>query len=216
MVDHYLQRQILEKLAFADRLRFSELLPPEIGNNAFNYHLKQLLGQGLVTKTADGYQLTATGLDYVDRLSLDLHRPRQQPKLVLWLALRRSNGDWLLARRLTQPDVGRVGLVTGKRHLGESSVEQQRREASQQLGIDLSAELRGWADVRLRSKDRLGHFVGPVYRADYEGEAPKPSRKYQYFWGRAEMADLAGSRQILDRLDDGGGLFEVSLDLTAD
>jgi len=90
---HQLQRHILSRLINLGSGRYRDLKPKEVDGNLFTYHLKQLLDARLVEKSANIYKLTASGLQYVDRLSLTDYKPRVQPKIVSLLALRNQRRD---------------------------------------------------------------------------------------------------------------------------
>ena len=50
---HFIQREILRKLLFTDIARFSELQIENVESNLVNFHISQLIKDGLVTKTSD-------------------------------------------------------------------------------------------------------------------------------------------------------------------
>ncbi|MCA9318231.1 hypothetical protein KDA06_01160 [Candidatus Saccharibacteria bacterium] len=62
MIEHHIQRQILRLLGTHEQARFTDIRPEGLENNAFQYHLRQLVAWGLVSKNTDGtYTLTSKG-----------------------------------------------------------------------------------------------------------------------------------------------------------
>ena len=71
----HIQRDIIARLKNADSLRFSQLKPhQDIPNDLYNYHLKQLIGDGLIEKIETRYQLSAAGKQHV----ADVHHTSDQ------------------------------------------------------------------------------------------------------------------------------------------
>jgi hypothetical protein len=66
-IDHFLQADILNKLAAAEGpIRFSDLKQDGIENSLFMYHTNKLIGRGLVDKTDTGFTLTLKGVRWVN------------------------------------------------------------------------------------------------------------------------------------------------------
>jgi len=66
-IDHFLQADILSKLALSERpIRFSELKEDGIDNSLFMYHANKLITRGLVEKSDDGFTLTLKGVRWVN------------------------------------------------------------------------------------------------------------------------------------------------------
>lgn len=69
---HSIQIKILQKLLFADRLRYSEVRPvKDIENNKLSFHLKKLIEEGFVEKRDEYYLLTNTGKEFANRIGTD-------------------------------------------------------------------------------------------------------------------------------------------------
>ncbi len=65
-MNHHIQRSILDQLARCTTARYSQLKPTQLSGNVFNYHLSQLVRDGLVQKMDSGaYQLSPLGLDAI-------------------------------------------------------------------------------------------------------------------------------------------------------
>jgi len=215
MADHHIQRQILERLAFAPTRSFTELKPDDLANNAFSYHLKQLLAEKLVQKQGEAYGLTVEGQRYVDKYSLATHRPRQQPKVICQIVLRNRNGEYLLARHKRQPFLEKWAFWSGKQHFGESSGMHAQRELIEQLGKSCELTQKGFIDFRISNEELVSHVVGPVYAGNFDGEAPAATAKFAYAWhGSLDGLELVpGTAEILQALTSGSDNFFLSLDL---
>jgi ADP-ribose pyrophosphatase YjhB (NUDIX family) len=184
---HHLQKDILQRLAYAKSLRFSELKPDGLESNIFMYHLKQLISAGAVEKSDGAYLLTSEGLYYADRLSLSQGRMRDQPKIVSWLHVTDAAGNALLWRRAKQPFIDHVDAVQGKLHLGETLQQAATRELAEKTGLsNVPLALRGSVLVAYRQN---GVLVSQVFAHIFEGASGQirpaliASEQGDVFWG---------------------------------
>lgn len=136
---HEFQKLLLKKLATTPSLRFNELLIAELESEHMNYHLKKLVGLGLVKKKNSIYSLTDAGKDYSSLMDDEVELIEKQPKtsVLLHAVRQRASGDveHLLSRRLRQPYFGKVGRLTGKVRFGESLQEAAARELYEETGL---------------------------------------------------------------------------------
>jgi ADP-ribose pyrophosphatase YjhB (NUDIX family) len=183
---HHLQRQIIERLTYADSLRFSDLKPAELESNIFMYHIRQLQKLGLVDKDETGkYKLSIAGLTYVDSISFTSLKVRKQPKLISILAVKNQRGEWLLAKRKIQPYIGEYMFVSGKQHFGESSKDHAARELHEKTGMQIPLELRGFIDIQISSSEGtlMTHILGGVYVGTCENNGfPQDTPKFAFEW----------------------------------
>lgn len=222
MVEHYIQRRILECLTRYEQRRFSELKPPGLENNSFMYHLTQLQKRGYITKSAMGYQLSAKGLQYVDNLQARTQKPHIQPKVIAIIILEHPDGSYMLVRRKQQPYIGEHMFYSGSQHFGESFLEQPVRELTS-LGLDVGAmTYRGLADIRINHEaDILTHVIGHIHTAHYDGALPHDTDRYDFIWHTFNDADtlpmLAGTREIHQQLQKSGILaIEINQEIAQD
>ena len=109
------------------------------------------------------------------RLPRSLHCPSCglrayfNPKPVACVVARDAAGGVVLIRRAHDPGAGRWSMPGGFVDLGESVEEAARREAKEELEIDI--ELTGLVGVYSRPRDRV---VLVVYEATLDGE-PRPT-----------------------------------------
>jgi 8-oxo-dGTP pyrophosphatase MutT (NUDIX family) len=191
---HRLQQHILQQLIMNQQLRYADIKPREVEGNLFMYHLRQLMKDGLVEKTATGrYQLTARGKLYSDRLSLKSLTPRVQPRIVTLMAVEGSDGRWLWYRRKRQPLIHRIGFPYGKIHIGESVQQAAARELKEKTGLEAELQHRG-----------------DGYATTYEGSEPVSEILFHLFYGSNPRG------QLLERSTIGEPFWAHPEDLEAD
>lgn len=219
MIEHHIQKDIIERLSMAPELRFSELKPSELESNSFMYHLKQLIVSNYVAKTQTGYTLDKKGLTYVDQLSFVESRPRKQPKILGIVVLRNKKGEYVLAKRKLQPFIGTLLFPGGKQHFGESPEAHIKRELQEQFSVECAPIRRGLVDQRSYIDEVLiSHVLGHVYEMVYEGPLPKESSKFVYEWAQVEDHKnlYPGTYELFKALETEKKLFFLSLDVTTD
>lgn len=211
MIEHHIQREILERLTHAATQRFSELKPKGMESNIFMYHLKQLTKAGFVEKDAAAYRLASKGLSYVDGLSTENHRPRQQPKLIAIIALHNGAGQWLLAERKIQPYIGTLMFPSGKQHRGETSAQHATRELYEKTGLSgVPLIYRGTAEVQISNREGtlLTHVVAMVYEGVIASDIlPPETDRFRYAWHdftRPTARLMPGTQEISKRLQKPG------------
>lgn len=219
MIEHHIQKEILDRLSQASELRFSELKPKELESNAFLYHVNLLIKQEYIEKSDTKYRLSPKGLTYVDGLSLKNSNPRKQPKILCVLVLRNKNGDYLLARRKYQPFIGTLLFPGGKQHYGESPEAHVSRELKEQFGLAGEPVRRGVVDQRTYLTGRLiTHVLALVYCLDFDGSAPADTKKFHYQWVNLKDATelYPGTVELYQQLQQHSDSFFLSLDVNAD
>lgn len=221
MIEHHIQKDILLRLSKAPSLRFSELKPSDLESNLFMYHLKQLQSQKLVEKIAEGYRLSDGGLAYIDGFSFHTLKPRKQPKLISILAVRNAHGEWLMAERKYQPYIGQYMFVSGKQHLGEDPDTHAARELHEKLQMDIPLKRRGMSDIRIYRGERLiTHVTAHIYEGRVDTDTlPPDTDQFAFTWVAPDdntLKMLAGTREIIDRLETEAELFFMSLDARDD
>jgi ADP-ribose pyrophosphatase YjhB (NUDIX family) len=177
---HRLQQHILQQLILNPQLRYADIKPREVEGNLFMYHLKQLIGEGLVEKCENGkYRLTPKGMAYVDKLSLASLTPRVQPRIVTLIAVEDGSGQWLLYRRKRQPLINTIGFPYGKIHLGETVHKAAERELLEKTGLTAKLEHRG-----------------DGYATVFEGTDPVSEILFHLFYGTKPQGELIEKSHI--------------------
>lgn len=134
---HTIQIQILKELLFKPIARFADLNTTELTNDHFTFHLKQLVNQGLVSKSEKGYELTSEGMELAGRVDIDQIEIVSQPKIGIAACVLKIEGGKqfvLLNKRLKNQALGLVGLHTEKVKLGEKLTDTLERCIAKEVG----------------------------------------------------------------------------------
>lgn len=182
---HQYEGHILKKMMLGDVLRYRDLKPKDIESNLFIYHLKNLIKKGLIEKITGGYKLTATGLRFVDKISLSRFKQRFQPKIVNVVIVKNKKGEYLLYFSKRQPFYGLIGFPFGKIHFGEKLIESANRELKEKTGFSAKLEHSGAIYLRIyKNKELVSHMLCHVFLArDLQGALISDSEAGIYKWG---------------------------------
>lgn len=160
MIQHHIQQAIVAKLATNKTLRFSELQPEDIDNKLFDYHLKQLIASKIVAKNSSGeYELTPYGRKIGVSARLNMKDRLDRAYSVLFLIIRRKNGDWLLYRRKSHPLIDRVGFMHARPSWSETIFETATRVTKENTGLTASFKVCGHGYFRVFEGDNLESFT---------------------------------------------------------
>ncbi|MEK7472099.1 MAG: NUDIX hydrolase [Patescibacteria group bacterium] len=185
MIQHHIQQAIVAKLATNQTLRFSELQPEEIDNKLFDYHLKQLIASKIVKKSSDGeYELTPYGRKIGVSARLNMKDRLDRAFSVLFLIIRRKNGDWLLYRRKSHPLIGRVGFMHARPSWSETILGTATRVTKEQTGLTASFKVCGHGYFRVFEGENLESFTHftLLVAEDVDGELEVNDEFAEYEW----------------------------------
>jgi hypothetical protein len=186
MLDHYLQRSMVYRLALTNSLRFSELKPDTIENKLFTYHLKKVVAAGLVAKQENGtYALTPEGRRLGTRVLDKQLAVIDQPESVLFLAVRRkSDKAWLLYRRKTHPLLGKIGFMHCTPRADTSTEAEAAKACRAKTGLKASFTVLGGGYFRVFRAKELESFTHYTLLVsnDAEGELEQNDEFAEYFW----------------------------------
>lgn len=209
---HFIRKEILKKLMFKTKLRFSELQIEEITSKHFNYHLKELIKEGLIVKDVQYYILTNKGKDFIGKLDERGMKLEKQPKVSVAIIVTREgkNGkELLLSKRLKQPYYGKVGGFTGKVRFGESFKQAARRELKEEAGLTGKFRLAG-------VKRKFGFSEGECIQdqvmvffhvTDTKGDLIEKTQESENFW--QEYKDM---KKRTDMYSTASGFIDFTLD----
>jgi len=170
-IQHHIERSILRKLTTQASAHFSEMRPMIVDSNLYSYHLKKLVKRGLVVQSGRDYMLSARGLAYVDKISMDDFRTTShlQPKIVTSIILKNEDNQILLTKRAKQPFIGLWSLPMGKVHIEDATVgKAAEREIAEKTGLEL-ADLRHVGDCYLKTMqgpDMISNLLTHVFIKD--------------------------------------------------
>lgn len=187
---HRIDRFIFTQLLTHETQKFSQLKPPGIEGNTLTYRLRRLQKEGLVTKTPQGqYELTPEGRFFTDRLNFQRFTPRQLPRSISLLVVRRGD-EWLLHRRLIHPLRDLMGLPHSNIRSGESVIATAQQRLEEMTGLRTKFIYRGggyltfYRDGKLESFNQVNILEND---GEVKGSLRAPSREIvtgTYFWQR--------------------------------
>lgn len=196
---HHIQRDIINSLAYASPLRFSQLQPKRIPNNTFSYHLKKLIETGYIMATAEGYIPTRKAqktLPYSDYRGWRAKRPSS----LIFLYVTNMLGEVLLLKRPIRPYKDWLGLVSGPIFTNETMEQAALRELEDKVGIHASVdELRSHGVLSFRYvepvlNDTFIHAISFIYSYTYTGTPEAFLRneleRGALLWSRLDHADI--------------------------
>lgn len=135
---HDVQISILKELLFNPRARFSQLNKLHLPNDHFTFHLKRLIAEGLIAKTANRYELTTTGKEFAGRMDTANLKLERQAKIDVALhpmKIAKGKALHLVHKRLKQPFLNWYGSISGKIRWGETPLECGQRELLEETGL---------------------------------------------------------------------------------
>lgn len=189
MLDHYIQRDIVYRLAFTEGERFSDLKPDDIESKLFTYHLKKVVSAGYAEKGEDGlYRLTPEGRRIGVGAFRDHHMSIDRAYSVLLLVIRRSSdGAWLLYRRNTHPLIGLSGFMHTTPTALADAPTRAKEELLAKTGLHSEFTVAGEGYFRVYDGEELESFTHFTLLAcdDVSGELVQDSDLAEYYWDSA-------------------------------
>ena len=216
MLSHHIQRSIVKKLVYADALRFSDLKPDDIDNKLFTYHLKLVVGSGMVEKLGSGeYQLTDKGrrsaLSAVNYSNSD--RSGLAYSLIFLLVRRAEDGAYLLYRRKTHPLKERTALMHSRPSNSIEVLEHASAVLSDKTNLSGSFRFKGAGYFHFFKGEELESFTHYILLVceDAEGELNASDERADYYWDLDPDFDapemLPNMPGLINRYKQGGLFF---------
>lgn len=173
-----IQNHIITRLKNAKSRRYSELHPQGTPNDLFNYHLQFLVKKGFIEKNEDGYELSENGMKYIADaypLNEESQAVASLFKLnVITIVSRVQNNkiEILNQVRMSNPSYGKVGVMGGIVHKGESIEGAATRKLFEETGLLAKFKILGIERRLMYVKDTLfSDVLFPIAYADsYSGE----------------------------------------------
>lgn len=182
MIEHHLQKDILNHLVTVPSARFAELKPKDVEGNIFTYHLHELIKHKYVAKLEDGsYCLTSLGKAAGINNKLSGDALLQQAHSILLLMVRDERGRWLLRKRLVHPMHGKIGFIHAEPVVDESVAATGARVLALKSGLIAEFTVAGSGYIRITQNEDVESFThftllgatgaeGELITADATGE----------------------------------------------
>lgn len=213
MLEHHIQKDILQKLVKSETARYTDLKPKTIDGNIFTYHLQQLIKHKYVEKCEDGaYKLTSSGKALGINSDLNHKELLEQAHAILLIAIR-QNGNWLLRKRLAQPAYGMIGFVHAEPLLTEKISDTASRILTERTGLTATCTPKGSGYIRILRDGELESFTQftLLEASDISGDMVQTKPTGENIW--LEHPDFSASsmlpsmHDLVTRLDEPGFFF---------
>jgi ADP-ribose pyrophosphatase YjhB (NUDIX family) len=186
---HPIQTEVVKRLITCPTgKRFNELIPDDLASEHMNYHLKQLIRFGYVSKIDSCYMLTDHGKDYTNLTDDEIKSLEKQPKTSVILSITRSKNndiEVLVNRRLRQPYYGKVGRLTGKVQFGERLEQAAIRELYEETGLTCTMPrlVKIYHKLRRRTGEVVQDVIFYIFSIhDPQGNLITKTKYQENFW----------------------------------
>lgn len=202
----HIQRHIVSRLKNAYSLRYSELRPAEVDKDLFNYHLRELVKNGIIHKLPNkpGYQPSAKGQQRVADI---IHTSDQSNRLfkvnpLLIVADRRKDGVHILSQQRTSwPSYGIVGVPGGTIVKGEPLLDGAKRKLREETGVSADFEYVCTARrILSKSGTLFSDVIFPVCYSESWSGTPMTTEYGENFWVEIDTA-IQNDSERDDRID---------------
>ncbi|MEM6997548.1 MAG: helix-turn-helix domain-containing protein [Patescibacteria group bacterium] len=214
MIHHNIQAKIIEYLAGHPGSSYADMRPAGVESNAFSYHLKLLMKEGLVKKRDDGkYRLTAIGGMISHNPKKSITERVKRAYSVMFLMARNDKGQWLVRRRMYPPLFGYVEAVLSHPVDEITVTEQAAVTFKERTGMQGAFRVAGTCFVRVVAGDELLSYknITVLVADELNGELSKEAISEQCSWMSIEDLNkeekLAPQMHDVIRLVEQGDLF---------
>lgn len=189
-----IQNHIISRLKNANVLRYSELQPPKVPNDLFNYHLQQLVKKGFIDRDDDGYSLSKSGIKLVADPYTKNDGISSLFKVNVITIVSRLNEkgqiEILNQLRMSNPSYGKVGVMGGVVQKGEMIELAATRKLKQETGLDASFRLVACERrVMYKGGELFSDVMFPIsYTASASGDLLEQTPFGKNFWVPIEEA----------------------------
>lgn len=203
MLHHNIQTKIVEYLAANPGSSYAEIRPDNVESNAFSYHLKLLIKEGLVKKRSDGrYRLTAVGGMISHKPDKNMRDRVSRAYSVMFLTAQDERGRWLVRRRLYPPLHGYLETVLSHPYNEDSLEVTAKASFKDHTGMTADFEVAGNLLVRVVAEDELLSYKNViVLRAkSLSGSLSAKAKDEGCQWVTA--ADIQDTEKVAPHMDD--------------
>jgi hypothetical protein len=218
MINHHIQKEILDHLVTVPQARYADLKPTDMDGNAFSYHLHQLIRDGYIKKLdTGGYRLTAQGKAEGINNKLSHKDLYAQAHSILLLAVRDNDGRWLLRKRLVHPMYGRVGFVHAEPLFNEKIIVTAVAAFESRTGLQADFQPLGSGYIRIFQDDEIESFTHfTLMTASIENNSSATSDKTgENFWYEGDdfsSDEFVPSMPFLTKLVNNNKTFFIELE----
>jgi hypothetical protein len=139
MQRHYIQQNILKKLLKSSESTFTELNITDLTSDHLNFHIKQLLREGLIDKTESGYKLTSLGMEAAGRIDINSGNTIQQPKISISLGVfKNSDKEVLVLKRNRAQSLGQYAWLDKKWRIASNIENEIKLLLDEEAGLKCS------------------------------------------------------------------------------
>ena len=186
-----IRASILQKLMHAEHLTFNKLWNKTGESNKFAYHLKVLEEDGLLSKSEHGYELSEEGKSFVTFLDGETGQRESHPlSCVAVVIFNEDESEVLLQKRLKIPFYGVLGFPSGKIRFDENILDCAKREAKEELGLDVDVTLRGLTTIKsyVQNELKFSHQLFIVRGKVQGGSLIETMREGENMWVKISEA----------------------------
>ncbi|MDA3855733.1 MAG: NUDIX domain-containing protein [Candidatus Woesearchaeota archaeon] len=199
--ENNIQKEILRKFMYNKKLKYGEIWDKKMCSSSnFDYHLKNLVGEGILKKEEDYYVLTTKGFNLVTSIDGVEIKTKGKP-LVCSFVIGYKDGRVLLNTRKKQPFLGYLNIPGGKVELGVSKIKQAEIEFLEETGF-LAKDLKlkcvtEKISLEEDTNEVAHHIIGYFYICrEFEGELLKDTREGDNFW--IEVDKIVDYKRFVD------------------
>lgn len=191
MERHFIQQQILNTLQKVRSGKFGEINEFDHSSDQFNFHLKKLLGEGLISKSIEGeYSLTGSGLEAAGRLDFTNSMLIEQPKIGISVGIFRNNDtEMLVLKRTREPSFGQIAWFDRKMRTNSSIENEIQMLLKEETGLSSdNYKFNGLAHIIRKTDSKLEiDIVSLNYKIqDPTGELIENPKDGEIYWEKVD------------------------------
>jgi 8-oxo-dGTP diphosphatase len=199
--ENLIQKEILRKFMYNKNLKYNEIWDKELCSSShFDYHLKNLIKEGILEKSEQEYILTSKGLNLITGIDGIEIKNKGKP-VVCSFVIGYKDGKVLLNTRKKQPFLGYLNIPGGKVELGVSKIKQAEDEFFEETGL-LAKDLKlkcvtEKISIDDETKEVAHHIIGYFYIAtEFKGELIVNTREGDNFW--IDVKEIKKHKRFVD------------------
>lgn len=178
-IDHFLQAEIIAKLAAAnDPVRFRDLKEPGIENSLFMYYANKLIARGLIEKSEAGFRLTLKGARWTNYVNALYDLTPVTPRPLVQFIIKDSAANTLIATRKGSLKQLNDHLFPGNVYCHGLTLEENTAAIYKEIFDHENippADLLTIADVIHYANDGfVSHVICYIFRVQVAAEKPTP------------------------------------------